>query len=134
MKYKKEIKKLVKRYKKDLKYLYKRSLKVEAADLDFFIVFMQLLRDKMILLNDNEKELQNASLMSIVAAIECYNKYLSCAEKYFEVEEEKLTPKNNKTLEVAIAECKEERQKYFDDFCGILRESINYWRIYNDTL
>lgn len=134
MKYKKEIKKLVKRYRKDLKYLYKRSLKANVANLDFFIVSLQLLRDKMILLNDNEKELPNASLMSIMTAIECYNKYVACIEKHFEVEEEKLTPKNNKTLEVAMTEYKEERQKYFDDFCGILRESINYWRIYNDTL
>lgn len=135
MQIRKDIGKLIKAYREEALTAADISLASNDANLDFFVISLRLLRDKMALLNDAKDKLAAKSLLTLTAAISAYDKYAACVENHFELTEAGLSPKGGKSKDDAMMAFNDERNKYFGAFCDLMKKNMLFWRVYeNDNV
>ncbi len=124
-KYIKESKMLANAYKKRMKSVIESGMFSYQANLDFLYVYLQFLSDS-IYLNNDEEEVTDV-LEDITMAMNKYEDYLTCHEKYFEIKNGRPISKIGKSLEETNAECEAEVKKHLGEFCDMLKEHIFEW-------
>jgi hypothetical protein len=131
--FKKNYKKLYKNYDKRLKAIHKESFGNGRAPLDYFVTYLQFLRDQRLLTSPLLKEemdtTSNVELTSIVAALSEYEYYEECIENYYIIENNVVVHKPEFTEEEARTKFQEERLKHWEAFWNLVKLCIEGWEI-----
>jgi hypothetical protein len=129
--FKKKHRTLYKNYDKRLKAIHKESFEAGNAPLDYFVTYLQFLRDQRLLTSPlaAEGDSNNIELTSIVAALSEYQYYKECIENYYVIENNVVVHKPEFTEEEARTKFQEERLKHWEAFWNLVKLCIEGWEI-----
>lgn len=129
--FKKKYRTLCKNYDKQLKAIHKESFAAGKAPLDYFVTYLQFLRDQRLLTSPliNKTEANDIELTSIVAALSEYQYYKECIENYYIIENNVVIHKPEFTEEEARTKFQEERLKHWEAFWNLVKLCIEGWEI-----
>lgn len=128
--FKKQYKKLYKSYKKRLNFLNKTLITSEPPAVEYLVTYLSLLRDRIVLLSPADKPLddKDVNLASLVTALNEYNDYVTCVQKYYNVSSNGvLTCKQEFTQETAQMKYQEELQQHWEAFWNLVKLFIEDW-------
>lgn len=129
--FKKKYRTLYKNYDKRLKAIHKESFAAGKAPLDYFVTYLQFLRDQRFLTSPliNKAEANDIELTSIVAALSEYQYYKECIKNYYIIENNAVIHKPEFTEEEARTRFQEERLKHWEAFWNLVKLCIEGWEI-----
>jgi predicted metal-dependent HD superfamily phosphohydrolase len=116
--FKKEQKALYKSYKKRLTDLHEKLLQGTATPVEYFVTYLMMLRDKQLLSVpfNQELDLKDIDLASIITALKEYDKYKKCIYDYYAV-------KNGVVKRIAEGTEQEVQEKY-------TKERLYHWETF----
>lgn len=124
MEFKKEFKNIYTAYKDKLGSLSKASLDTPADGLEWFITYLNYLRDKSILVSTENKNITDKSVVSLAIATEEYDLYNSCIFNYYDQLGRKLTDEPD---DVVLDKYNKEKQKHWRAFWVSVTMNLQEW-------
>lgn len=124
---KKVFKKLTKTYKQVLNRLNKKASTNTTFLADYFVTQLKLLRDTCVLNGIDDVNLSGITLLS--TAIEEYEAYKDCFNKYFKVSRTGLPERKDtgKTADETAKAYSAERKIHWDTFWELVRLNLEFW-------
>lgn len=121
-------KRLYKVYNKQLKKLHKDNFKKITNNLEYFITYLQFLRDYYILTEDLEVGgSDNLKIATLATAIIEYEAYKDCIKKYYLVTNTEVKQIAKGTKEEILAKYNEEKASHWKYFWKIVMLHIEDW-------
>lgn len=123
-------------YKKELSKYHKTRANNAVNLLNYFITYIRGLRDFYLLNSSLEKDLtQDRIFQSLCIAVDKYELYNSCIDKYYTVNERQVAEPIDKTLskEEVLSKYQAEKMLHWKHFWQIVMENIESWCSIDDT-
>lgn len=127
--FKKKYQKLYKNYNTRLKAIHKSSIQNGQAPLDYFVTYLQFLRDKCLLSSPLTKtlSLDNIVLTSLVTALSEYEQYEKCIENYYILDQGRVVRRPEFSDEEANKKFQDERLQHWESFWSLVKLCIEEW-------
>ena len=131
--FKKDYTKLYKNYGARLKAIHKKSFSSGQTPLDYFVTYLQFLRDKCLLVSPLTETLglDNINLTSLVAALSEYQQYEECIEKYYIIDNGVAVRRPDFSEEEANYKFQEERLQHWEAFWELVKVCIEGWNTHD---
>lgn len=127
--FKKEYKKLYQNYNKRLKRLHKHLYAWEQPPVQYFVTYLQFLRDRLLLESPLTEKLGegNIELASIVTALSEFEKYQTCVENYYIVKGNVVIRRPEFSEAEASEKYQSEKAYHWEAFWNIVKLGIEGW-------
>ena len=122
--FKKNFKEVYKIYNKKLTKIHKHSFESFDGPLEYFITYLEYMRDYYIFMNKQNEARYKVKLTSIILTLEEYNKYATCIAKYFNPTGGAL---NNMPVDEALKEYEAEILKHWQKFWALVSIGLPTW-------
>lgn len=131
VKFKKNYKKLYKNYDSRLKKIHLASFTAGKSPLEYFVTYLQFLRDQHLLTSPLTETLgvDNINLTSLVAALNEYQQYENCIEKYYIVKDNSLVRRPDFSEEEAKQKFQTEQRQHWEAFWNLVKLCIEDWEV-----
>lgn len=125
----KEYKKLHKNYRKKLEKLHKNSLDAFQPPLEYFVTYLQLLRDKLFMEIPYTTELgeNDLELVSLITALQEFENYNTCIYKFYDIKDSKVVHKAEYSAEEALAAFQKEQTYHWEAFWNLVKLCAEGW-------
>ena len=127
--FKKNYKQLWKNYNRKLKELHEVNFNSLNHNLEYFDTYLRFMRDYYILTEPLQiEEKENLKLAAIMTAVEAYDKYTSCKNKYYRTKEDGTTENLIEgTDEEVKSKYELERHFHWNTFWSLVSLNIENW-------
>lgn len=120
-----------KQYYKTLKRIHKNCFKSGLGPMDYFIAYLEYIRDCIYLLaKDKTKLMGDSVFVSLAMALQEFGDYTNCYKNYFD-ENDQLIDKETPEAEVLKAFLKE-KLLHWTKFCELVHINYTSWETYNE--
>ena len=127
--FKKKYKKLYRSYYKNLSKIHKDSFNKMAPPTDYFVCYLQFLRDKLLLETPYKKSLdsENMELISLITALDEFDKYNNCIHNFYEIKNGAVVHKAEYSAEGAQQAFQKERTYHWEAFWNLVKLCLEGW-------
>ena len=123
----KDIKAVIKAHKRNLNKLNKYNRNLNGSIVDYLIESMRLLRDYYIVKTGREKNQNNFLITTIQTALDEFDKYYHCIEKYYKNGEKSVEPLITGSAEEVAEKFSSELSQHWKNFWTIVENNIGDW-------
>lgn len=124
---------LQKAYKLKLQEQLNKNINELSSPMDYFITYLKFLRDYHLYETQDslEETIKDVKIISIMTAIEEYEKFQNCIHNYYNVSKQTISRKENYSEEEASTKYANEKKFHWNAFWNLINLNMESWMIEN---